>query len=187
MLADGQPMAHLQGDRWATECEARRLVAVYQPGARTVDYRLKQQDALSARLPAELPVADFTRRTFEEGEGELYSLYCLYSSVTEPSDAVEHVYDGPVTVLVGREPLGPEEPQWAAQLAYELGNRPEYRHLVPGYIPGLRKHLMAVFKAMPWGRRLPERPGAEPAFGLPAWPCGSTECRTAANEAAARH
>ncbi|MGW1290052.1 hypothetical protein ACWD4N_42185, partial [Streptomyces sp. NPDC002586] len=139
MFADGQPMAHVFGDWWAVMCEAQRLVAQYQPGPRTVRYQLNRADALSVRYPAELSVDEFARRAREEDE-----LYSLYSPVTEPSEVVEHVYEGPVTVLVGREPPGPDEPQWVAQLPYELSTRPEYRHLVPGYIPGLRTHLMAA-------------------------------------------
>ncbi|WP_331753458.1 hypothetical protein OG440_40240 (plasmid) [Streptomyces sp. NBC_00637] len=146
MFADGQPMTHLSENWWAVASEAQRLVGRYQPGPKTVRYQLDRSDALSVRYPAELSVEDFARRARDGEEDELYG---LYSSVTVPSAVVEHVYDGPVTVLVGREPPRPDEPQWVAQLPYELSTRPEYRHLVPGHIPGLRTHLMAEFKTMP--------------------------------------
>jgi hypothetical protein len=52
-------------------------------------------------------------------------------------------------VLEGREPPGPDERQWIAALPQALAGRPEYRHLFPGRIPGLRAHLCEVVKTMP--------------------------------------
>jgi hypothetical protein len=52
-------------------------------------------------------------------------------------------------LLEGRQPPAPGEPQWRADLPHELTQRPEYRHLFPGHIPGLKGHLAVLIKAMP--------------------------------------
>jgi hypothetical protein len=52
-------------------------------------------------------------------------------------------------MLEGREPPGPDELKWVANLPQMLAGRPEYRHLFPGRIPGLREHLHKLISAMP--------------------------------------
>lgn len=144
-FADGQPMAKLHGHWWAAGHEATRLTAAAQPSAKTVGYQLKDPAVESVRYPATLTREQFSDRV-DEGEDTLWS---YYTAVTEEQPPIEHVYDGPVMVLEGREPPGPGEPQWVAQLPYVLAERPEYRHLFPGHIPGLVSHLMDVFKQLP--------------------------------------
>lgn len=146
MLADGQPMTLLRKNDswWAADHEATRLVAIYQPSAKRTGFRLTKTDALSVRYPAEISIDDWEERT-DHGE----DLWELYTSILEDQPAVEHVYDGPVVVLEGREPPAPDEPQWQADLPHDLTARDEYRHLFPGKIPGLRSHLYEVIKAMP--------------------------------------
>ncbi len=145
VFADGQPMQELHGDWWATDHEATRLTTTAQPGAKTVGYRLTDQSAESARFPAALSLDEWNERRDCESE----TLWQLYTNVHEEQPALEHVYDGPVMVLEGREPPSPDEPQWVANLPQALTGRPEYRHLFPGHIPGLVGHLMDVFKGMP--------------------------------------
>jgi hypothetical protein len=74
-------------------------------------------------------------------------------------------------VLEGREPPGPDEPQWVAQLPHAVAERPEYKHLFPGHIPGLSDHLMAAFKAMPYvdfvGANFQGRPGIHVSLKVP--------------------
>lgn len=146
VFADGQPMEKLTGDWWATPSEARRLTVTVQPGSKTVGYQLTDPAVESVRYPATLSVETWDERNDREGD----TLWELYDRVQEPQEPIEHVYDGPIMALEGREPPGPDEPQWVAQLPHALTNHPEYLHLFPGHIPGsLVDHLMGVFKAMP--------------------------------------
>ncbi|MGP3737976.1 hypothetical protein ACTWJ9_33235 (plasmid) [Streptomyces sp. GDS52] len=145
VFADGQPMTALHGDWWATDREATRLTATAQPRPKTTGYRLKDSSVESVRYPATLTVEQFNDRVDDDED----SLWSFYTSVAEEQPPLEHVYDGPVMVLEGREPPAPNEPQWVAQLPHVLTERPEYRHLFPGHIPGLLSHLMRVFKGMP--------------------------------------
>lgn len=144
VFADGQPMEKLPGDWWAAAFEASRLTITGQPHPKTLSYMLKAADAESVRYPATLTVDEYDERRDSEE-----NLWEFYSAVLEDQPAVEHVYDGPVMVLEGREPPGPDERQWIAQLPHALTERPEYKHLFPGRIPGLRTHLHHVIKSMP--------------------------------------
>ncbi|MGW2740540.1 hypothetical protein ACWC4D_40905 [Streptomyces sp. NPDC001288] len=143
--ADGQPMEKLHGDWWATDGEANRLTITGQPSPKTVGYQLRDPSAESVRYPATLTVEEWQERRDHESD----TLWTLYTNVTEDQPLLEHVYDGPVMVLEGREPPGPDELQWIAEMPRMLASRPEYLHLFPGQIPGLRKHLHEVIKAMP--------------------------------------
>lgn len=144
VFADGQPMEKLHGDWWATDHEATHLTTTAQPSPKTTGYLLKDRDAESVKYPATL-----TTDQYHELRDEYEDLWRLYTPVLEDQPALEHVYDGPVMVLEGREPPGPHERQWIAELPRVLTERPEYRHLFPGRIPGLRNHLYQVIKAMP--------------------------------------
>ncbi|MER7487994.1 hypothetical protein ABTY20_19210 [Streptomyces sp. NPDC126497] len=145
VFADGRPMTELHGNWWATDREAARLTATAQPRPKTTGYRLIDPAAESVRYPATL-----TREQFDDRvRGDEDTLWSFYTAVTEEQPPLEHVYDGPVMVLEGREPPAPDEPQWIAQLPYVLAERAEYAHLFPGHIPGLAAHMMDVFRAMP--------------------------------------
>lgn len=144
VFADGRPMAKLHGDWWATDREAARLTATAQPRPKTTGYQLTDPSAESVRYPTTLAVDEWReRRDTDE------NMWQLYTDVTEEQPPLEHVYDGPVMALEGREPPAPDEPQWVAQLPYMLAERVEYAHLFPGHIPGLVAHMMDVFKSMP--------------------------------------
>ncbi|MFM9780405.1 hypothetical protein [Streptomyces scabiei] len=145
VFADGQPMEKLRGNWWATDREATRLTATAQPGAKTVGYRLSDPTAESVRYPATLTVDEWLERR-EHDE----NMWQLYTNVAEAQPTLEHVFDGPIVVLEGREPPTPDEPQWVAKLPHAVTERPEYMHLFPGHIPGLDDHLMAAFKTMPY-------------------------------------
>ncbi|MFE1949977.1 hypothetical protein ACFW9D_05845 [Streptomyces sp. NPDC059524] len=142
--ADGQPMQELHRGWWAADHEATRLTTTAQPAPKTVSYALNDPAAESARYPATLTVEAYSDR--QDSDDNLYS---LYDPVREEQPALEHVYDGPIVVLEGREPPAPDQPQWIARLPHQLADRPEYQHLFPGHIPGLVDHLMTMFKAMP--------------------------------------
>lgn len=145
VFADGQPMEKLHGDWWATGQEAVRLTITGQPSPKTVGYRLTDPTAESVRYPATLTVDEWAERRGHDAE----TLWTLYANVTEDQPLLEHVYDGPVMVLEGREPPGPGEPQWIANLPHALVERPEYKHLFPGRIPGLRDYLHRVIERTP--------------------------------------
>lgn len=144
VYADGQPMDKLPGNWWAAPGEAARLSITGKPAAKTVGYTLDDKDAESVRYPARLTVDEYRARRDDED-----NLWEFYTSVVEEQPPVEHVYDGPVMVLEGREPPRPDEPQWVAALPHALTERPEYKHLFPGKIPGLRDHLDKAIEAMP--------------------------------------
>jgi hypothetical protein len=76
----------------------------------------------------------------------------LYTPTYQDLPPLEHVFDGPIVVLEGREPPSPDEPQWVAQLPHALTERPEYKHLFPGHIVGLVDHMKKIFEAMPRAR-----------------------------------
>jgi len=144
VLADGQPMEKLHSDWWAAGQEAGRLSVTAQPSPKTSGYLLSDPDTESVKYPATLTAAEWDeRRQYDE------NLWNLYTPVREEQPPLEHVYDGPITVLEGRQPPSPDEPQWVAGLPQALTGRPEYQHLFPGKIPGLRTHLHELIKAMP--------------------------------------
>ena len=147
VFADGQPMEKLPRDWWAAPSEANRLTATGQPSPKTTGYTLDNKDTESVRYPATLTVDAYRERRDEED-----NLWEFYTAVLEDQPPVEYVYDGPVMVLEGREPPGPNEPQWVANLPHALTERPEYKHLFPGHIAGLVDHMKKIFEAMPRAR-----------------------------------
>jgi hypothetical protein len=166
VLADGHPMTELHGGWWATPGEASELKAVTDARRETVAYKLRDPDTESVRYPATLAVDDhYERRQDDE------TMWDLYTPVTEDRPPLEHMYDGPVMVLEGREPPAPDEPQWVASLPHALAERSEYKHLFPGHIPGLDDHLIAVFKEMPHvdfvGCNFQGKPGVHVSLKLP--------------------
>ncbi|MGW2384344.1 hypothetical protein [Streptomyces sp. NPDC001658] len=166
VFADGQPMTQLPRDWWAAPEEATQLKAVTAPRKEVVVYKLRDADTESVRYPATVTVEEhYDRRQDDE------SMWDLYTPVQEDRPPLEHVYDGPIVVLEGREPPTPDEPQWVAQLPYAVTERPEYKHLFPGHIPGLDDHLMTVFKGMPYvdfvATHFQDRPGVHVSLKLP--------------------
>lgn len=165
IAADGQAMDSLNHDWWATDHEATQLTISGQPSPKTIGYRLTDPNAESVRYPATLTVDEWAeRRDYDE-------MWRLYTNVTEEQPRLEHVFDGPIVVLEGREPPTPDEPQWVAQLPYVLGSRPEYMHLFPGHIPGLADRLMDTFKGMPYvdfvSLNFQGRPGVHVSLKVP--------------------
>lgn len=145
ILADGQPMTQLNRKGWwSTDHDAEKIVAVYKAPNKRLHYKLDDMSALSVKFPAILSVEDYDDR--QEREENLYE---LYSTVSEAQGDVEYEYEGPYTLMEGREPPGPNEPRWIAQIPYELKERPEYLHCFPGHIPGLRDYLYETIKAVP--------------------------------------
>lgn len=148
VYADGQPMEKLPRDWWAAPAEAGVLSVTGKRPPKTVGYRLTDASAESVRYPTTLSLEEWEDRSDRESE----TLWTLYTSVQEEQPGLEHVYDGPVMVLEGREPPGPDEPQWTANLPHALTERPEYKHLFRGHIAGLVAHMMKIFEAMPRAR-----------------------------------
>lgn len=144
VYADGQLMDKLDRSWWAAPTEASRLSITGKPSPKTVGYTLDDKDAESVRYPATLSVDEYRER-----RGEEENLWEFYTAVLEDQPPVEHVYDGPVMVLEGREPPRPDEPQWIAQLPHAVAERPEYKHLFPGRIPGLREYVYKQVEQLP--------------------------------------
>lgn len=167
LTADGQPMTKLSRDWWAADREATRLTISGQPSPKTTGYRLTDPTAESVRYPATLSLEEWEERRDREGD----TLWTLYTNVTEDQPRLEHVFEGPVVVLEGREPPAPDEPQWVANLPHALTERREYMHLFPGHIPGLDDHLMAAFKNMPYvdfvSSNFQGRPGVHVSLKVP--------------------
>lgn len=147
MLADGQPMSELPRGWWAAPGEASELKALTKPRQEVIVYKLGDPNAESIRYPATMSVQDHSDRRQDDE-----SLWDLYTPTFQDLAPLEHVYEGPVMVLEGREPPGPDEPQWVAQLPHALTERPEYQHLFPGHIAGLVDHMKKIFEAMPRAR-----------------------------------
>jgi len=145
ILADGQPMTQLNRKGWwATDHDAKKIVAVYKTPSKRLHYKLDDMSALSVKFPVILSVDEYDGRSVRED-----AVCNLYSGVYEDQADMEYLYGGPYRLMEGREPPGPGEPRWVAQLPHELKERPEYRHLFPGHIPGLRDHLYETIKTMP--------------------------------------
>lgn len=166
LAADGQPMEKLPRDWWAADHEATRLTISGQPSPKTTGYRLSDPTAESVRYPAVLTVDEWNeRREYDE------NMWQLYANVTEDQPRLEHVFDGPVVVLEGREPPTPDEPQWVANLPHALTERREYMHLFPGHIPGLDDHLKTAFKNMQYvdfvSSNFQGRPGVHVSLKVP--------------------
>ncbi|MER6253668.1 hypothetical protein ABT224_20160 [Streptomyces sp. NPDC001584] len=148
LFADGTPLKRLEqlvdpkGNWYATDRHAERITATYQPTPKTLHYKLTDSTALSQRYPAKLSVEEWNERSDSAEE-----YWNLYTPVTEDLPSVEFVYDGPYMPLVGREaPHYGTEPRWRAELPHELTQYPEYRHLFPGHIPGLKDAVAARIK-----------------------------------------
>ncbi|MFJ2752737.1 hypothetical protein [Streptomyces sp. NPDC087297] len=150
LFADGVPLKRLEqlvdpkGNWYAADQHAEQITATYQPAPKTLHFDLNDRSALSQRYPAELSVEEWNERS--ECDEEYWK---LYTRVTEDLPPVEIVYEGPYMPLVGREaPHSGTEPTWRAELPHELTQYPEYRHLFPGHIPGLKDAVAAHIKEM---------------------------------------
>lgn len=134
---------------WATDAEATRIILVKRQRALITGYAINDADAASVRYPAELTAEDWDTRRNQATEAERERLWSLYTSVTVPQDAIEQYIDGPFPVLEGAEPPAAGGPAWTVNLLDSITQRPEYQHLFPGYLTGLRKHVVALIKRMP--------------------------------------
>jgi len=146
MYADGRPMTPL-GDRhglwWTTDRQAEKITAELQPSPVPTLYQLTDPSVLSTRYPAELSVEDWNERSDEDD-----TYYRFYRAVTEDRPPLTYEYEGPVIALEGSEPPASDAPQWVAKMPRSLTERPEFLHCFPGYIPGLRSHLVPLIKGM---------------------------------------
>jgi hypothetical protein len=143
-----RPMAQIGKSRWwATNAEATRLVLVKQPAPLVTGYALDDPDTASVRYPATLTVQEWqARRT---SQSEIDRLWDLYHSVTEPQAPIEEPIDGPFVILDGGEPPAADARQWHINLVDSITQRPEYAHLFPGYLTGLRAHVRQLIDRMP--------------------------------------
>jgi hypothetical protein len=146
----GHPMDRVgKGKWWSTTTKAARIVLLKQPNRLTTGHVLKDPETASVRFPAELTVEEWRRRIDQGTNAECDTLWALYESVTEPQDPIEVPVDGPFVVLEGGEPPAADAPQWTVNLTDAITQRPEYAHLFPGYINGLREHVHKLIDRMP--------------------------------------
>lgn len=145
LTADTQEMTHLRGDWWTAPNAATRFTATFQPKEVVTGYALDDPSAESSRYPATLTPEE--RRDRPDGEDEI--LWQLYSPTLTKIPGETHTWDGPVVYMEGREPPQGDEPQWIADLPHQLADRPEYLHLFPGRIPGLREHVYQILDRRP--------------------------------------
>jgi hypothetical protein len=150
-LARRSPACTPTGSRWRS-CTAtggppttRRPAssATAQPRPKTVGYRLTDPSAESARFPATLTVEEWSERGDREGD----TLWGLYTNVHEDLPALEHVYDGPVMVLEGREPPVPRR----AAVDRRTPARPHGAARVPAPVP--RPHPRPARPPLPTSSR----------------------------------
>lgn len=146
-LADGTTVAtnHLRDTWYASENELASIVVETARPNETIGYKLNDSSALSVRFPEKLSPEEFQTRCDEDDE----LFYSMYDRITQSVAPTRETFEGPWPVMEGREPPNPGEPRWIAKLPYELSQRPEYLHLFPGSIPGLKEHLHEVVKGLP--------------------------------------
>lgn len=169
--ADGAPMTQLKEASywWITDHEAAEIAAVYRVSPKLTHWELINPERdQSGRYPATLTREEFqTHEDYDQDD----ILHRLYRAVNEAVPDERHVYEGPYVTLEGREPPGPGEPVWVVDLPHALGDRPEYHHLFPGRINGLKAHLVTVFKRMPYVDYVSDKwdgkPGIHVSFKLP--------------------
>lgn len=153
-LADGQPMTRIaeKSPWWSADHEATRITLVTANRPKPTGYFLRDTDALSVRYPAELTVEEWTDRIAGASDGEEEALYRLYRVETADQDPTETHIDGPFVVLDGTEPPAPGGPDWTVNLVDAITQRPEYRHLFPGYLSGLVEHVYKKINTMRYVR-----------------------------------
>lgn len=168
-LADGTPMTSLGQDHragwWAADHEAAAITLRKPRRPLTLSYRLRDRSALSQRYPAELSLEDWELRTSGEDGADRAALYHLYESVTEDQDPEVTEAKGPWLRLDG-EPPPDDGHSWTATLPSALGNRREYLHLFPGYMPGFRGHMTEAIKALPLVRYVLDATRGNQVYGL---------------------
>ncbi|MEU4231154.1 hypothetical protein AB0F17_43255 [Nonomuraea sp. NPDC026600] len=146
--ANGEPMTKLNvSGWWGTTSAGPHEIVVHIPNMDvTVRWDLKDPEAESASFPRTL-----TPEQFRQSSQDTDVMYAMYSAVQEPAEPTILPVDGPWTILEDAL-LPPQDktlPPWTASLPNALKHRPEYRHLFPGYLSGLREHLADRIKRMP--------------------------------------
>ncbi|MEU6713013.1 hypothetical protein ABZ897_16145 [Nonomuraea sp. NPDC046802] len=147
--ANGEPMTKLNiAGWWGTTTPGPHEIVVHIPNTDdTVRWDLKDLEAESARFPRTLTPEQFQQRS---QDSDVW--YAMYTAIREPADPTIIPVDGPWTVLQDA-PLPPQDktlPPWTASLPTSLRHRPEYHHLFPGHLVGLRDHLTEVIKGLPY-------------------------------------
>lgn len=147
----GRPMTRLaeQSPWWSTSAEAARITLVVNRGHLITGYRLIDAAAASMKYPATLTVEEWTERKDNANSAETERLWSLYTSVSIPQEPAEVSADGPFLILEGGEPPATDGPGWSTNLVDSITQRPEYRHLFPGHLTGLREHLIKAIKRLP--------------------------------------
>lgn len=150
-LADGTSgtMDALPRDGWyASRLRLHSItISVANPNT-TVRWELEDTDAESVRFPRTLTPEEFSAHP-SNGDSDL--LYEMYRRVTEEADPTVTTYEGPFPVMEGGEApdLTAHPSRWVTDLPHALAGHPEYGHLYPGRLHGLKHYLHQVIGAMP--------------------------------------
>ncbi|WP_433357838.1 hypothetical protein ACQP25_44535 (plasmid) [Microtetraspora malaysiensis] len=143
--ADGQPMTRLNAPGWwAADHEATEITITIPLSPRTIGYTLDDPAAESTRFPASLTPEQYN--ALNEDDDDILSR--MYSPVREDVAPETVTVTGPWTPLEASTPAADGHP-WHAALPSALTQRPEYLHLFPGELRGLRAHLEKLIEAMP--------------------------------------
>ncbi|MFV2172396.1 hypothetical protein ACFHW2_11560 [Actinomadura sp. LOL_016] len=142
--ADGRPMTRLQQrDWWATDHEAATITITQPQSPTTTGFVLRNPADETQRFPARLTLDEYNRHS-----ASVDVLDDLYKSVVEDRPDEVTTLHGPWLRLDGTPP--PDDGRtWVASLPNALRNRPEYQHLFPGYLSGLRAHIGDLAKKHP--------------------------------------
>lgn len=134
-----------QGGWFAADHRATRIT-VEDPARKVVDhYALRDPSAASVKYPAALTPEQW------DGLGRDDTRWNLYETVhrEQPPVRVELAVDTGDWIELDGTPPQPEPldtPAWVPDLLPGLANRPEYHHLLPGYIPGLPAHIGQILE-----------------------------------------
>ncbi|GAA4209535.1 hypothetical protein GCM10022252_76200 [Streptosporangium oxazolinicum] len=144
------PMTELNKPGWWASTGPAPEITIHIPQwDRTTSYTLRDPATASEKFPPTLTPEEF--ETAAAGSLDTETIhYNLYKPVTEPvADVITTISTTGWPVLTDAVPDVFGERPWHASLPSVLTQRPEYLHLFPGYLDGLRDHLKNVIKALP--------------------------------------
>lgn len=144
-LADNKPMTKLRDGWWAADREAAQITISTKLYPTIIGYKLTDPAAESPMFPAALTPDEYEARS--EGEGFLSN---LYDRVTEDRPDQIVPVNGPWIGLTAPLPPAGDERVWVPQLGPALRNRPEFHHLLPGYLDGFKEHVKRLAEAHPY-------------------------------------
>lgn len=156
VYADDEPMRQLPSSStqwlWLAADHRAEQVWVRRAADKVVDgYRLDDETRVSARYPLTMSPADYERhvREYRFSDDERY----FYSEISHERQRERELFAddaGNWPVLDGFAPeYRKDGPPWVPSVPAALLQRPEYHHLFPGSLHGLRQHLTERIRELP--------------------------------------